>query len=243
VFKEDIEYSLVIPCYNESDNLPNLVDRCLHLLKKRKDIEVLLVDNGSVDDTCIVLNNLLRNLKGENLRSIRIDVNQGYGFGVVSGLKECYGSVIGWTLADLQTDPVDFVYAVDFFSNSENYKEIFVKGSRKDRPLRDVVFTWGMSLFERLILGVNMWDINAQPTVFSKDFFNSLENLPDDFSLDLFVFYEAINRDLKIQRFPVNFGLRLKGDGHNESILSKLKYSYKTMLFSMGLRRHLKKIK
>ncbi|MBT5400259.1 glycosyltransferase family 2 protein [bacterium] len=242
MYKYDVKYSLVIPCYNESENLPVLVDRCSLLLKNRKDIEVLLIDNGSTDNTHIVLKSLLKNIGKKNLRSMRIDINKGYGFGIISGLKECHGEVIGWTHADLQTDPMDFINAISFFEKIKDSGKVFVKGSRKNRSFKDVIFTWGMSLFEWLILGTYMHDINAQPTVFTRNFFASLGNLPKDFSLDLFIFNEAVNNSYKIQRFPVIFELRLKGKGHNETFLSKLKYSYKTILFSIGLRQHLKNL-
>ena len=104
--KSLVKYSLVIPCYNESDNLPILVERCQALLNIRADIEVLLVDNGSTDDTHEVLGCLLKGLGQINLRTIRIHKNKGYGFGIISGLRECNGEVIGWTHADLQADPL-----------------------------------------------------------------------------------------------------------------------------------------
>mgnify|MGYP004003722303 CR=1 FL=1 len=238
--KSLVKYSLVIPCYNESDNLPILVERCQALLNIRADIEVLLVDNGSTDDTHEVLGCLLKGLGQINLRTIRIHKNKGYGFGIISGLRECNGEVIGWTHADLQADPFDFISAISFFENSAHPSEIFVKGNRVNRPFKDAFFTLGMSIVEWILLGARMWDINAQPTVFSKVFFTSLKGMPNDFSLDLFTYYQAIDSGVKVKRFPVNFGLRLKGVGHNETLMSKLQYSYKTMLYSAELRKRLK---
>ena len=239
--KSLIRYSLVIPCYNESDNLSILIDRCKILLDNREDIEVLLVNNGSTDNTHVVLKDLLRGVDQLNLRIVYICKNQGDGFGIVSGLKECNGDIIGWTHADLQTDPLDFIGAISIFENSNYSSDLFVKGNRINRPFKDVFFTRGMSLIEWAILGTRMWDINAQPTVFPKVFFTSLEDMPNDFSLDLFVYYKAISSGMRIKRFPVNFGLRLKGEGHNETLLSKLKYSYKTILYSIELRKRLKR--
>jgi len=241
VEKPLIKYSLVIPCYNESDNLPVLVDRCMILLGKRADVEILLVNNGSTDNTHAMLKDLLNRLNKINLRIVHICKNQGYGFGIVLGLKECNGDIIGWTHADLQTDPLDFIGAISIFENSNYSSDLFVKGNRVNRPFKDVFFTRGMSLIEWAILGTRMWDINAQPTVFPKVFFTSLEDMPNDFSLDLFVYYKAISSGMRIKRFPVNFGLRLKGEGHNETLLSKLKYSYKTILYSIELRKRLKR--
>ncbi len=232
-----IEYSLVIPCYNESRNLPALINRCQTLLNGRENVEVVLVDNGSTDDTQKVLEKILANTSETNIQIVHVKENQGYGFGIISGLKKCKGDVIGWTHADLQTDPLDFVGAIDIFNNVKHPSNVFVKGDRINRPFKDVLFTRSMPLVEWLLLGSKLWDINAQPTVFSKSFFNSLSNMPNDFSLDLFVYYKAVNHGMKIERFSVNFGARLTGEGHNEKLLSKLKYSYKTILYSLKLRK------
>lgn len=45
-----MKYSLIIPCYNESKSIPELLERC-KLLVAQAPIEVILVDNGSTDDS------------------------------------------------------------------------------------------------------------------------------------------------------------------------------------------------
>ena len=62
---------------------------------------------------------------------------------------------------------------------------------------------------------------------------------PADFSIDLYFYYEAVRRDAIIKRFPVRFELRAKGVGHNEKFTSKIKYSWKTIIFSLNLRKYL----
>ena len=95
-----MKFSLIIPCYNEAENLPLLFERCAKLAEQA-DIEVILVDNGSTDHSPEVLRNLIKTHSG--CRSIRVEENQGYGFGVLSGLNAATGEIIGWTHADLQT--------------------------------------------------------------------------------------------------------------------------------------------
>ena len=125
--------SLVIPCYNEAANLPLLLERCKELAV-RPDVEVVLVDNGSTDRTAEVLQNLLPKYPG--CRSIRVEKNQGYGFGILSGLKAAKGEIIGWTHADMQTDPQDAILGLELFEKHGD--DIFVKGRRYGRPFMDV---------------------------------------------------------------------------------------------------------
>jgi len=228
-----MKFSLVIPCYNEAANLPLLLERCKELAV-RPDVEVVLVDNGSTDSTTEVLENLLPKYPG--CRSIRVEKNQGYGFGIVSGLKAAKGEILGWTHADMQTDPQDALFGLELFGKHGD--EIFVKGRRYGRPFMDVVFTFGMSIFETILLTRPMWDINAQPTMFSRKFFESWTNPPDDFSLDLYAYYQAQRCGLKVYRFPVRFGERVHGVSHwNVNWAAKQKFIRRTVDFSLQMKK------
>jgi glycosyltransferase involved in cell wall biosynthesis len=231
-----MKFSLVIPCYNEAANIPLLLNRC-EKMACRPGIEIILVDNGSTDDTSEVLLRLLPLYPG--CRSVRIEKNQGYGFGILAGLRAAEGELLGWTHADMQTDPQDALQGLSFF---ENGKDIFVKGRRYGRPLADTVFTFGMSVFETILLGKLMWDINAQPTMFSRAFFETWQEPPSDFSLDLYAYYQACCKGLDIKRFPVRFSERAHGVSHwNINWAAKKKFISRTIAYSVNLRTSLKK--
>jgi glycosyltransferase involved in cell wall biosynthesis len=232
-----MKFSLIIPCFNEAKNLPLLLERCKRIIV-RKDIEVILVNNGSTDNSSQVLIDLLPRYPG--CRSVEVLENQGYGFGIISGLKESKGEVLGWTHADMQADPCDVLRGLEFFERNEG--NVFVKGKRYGRPLQDILFTAGMSVFESMLLARPMRDINAQPTMFSRAFFESWEEPPLDFSLDLYAYYQAYSSDLCINRFPVNFGERAHGVSHwNVNWSAKRKFIQRTIEYSLQLRKSLKK--
>jgi glycosyltransferase involved in cell wall biosynthesis len=231
-----VRFSLIIPCYNEAGNLPQLLERCKEVMSQ-PEVEIILVDNGSTDNSPAMLCELLPHYLG--CRSIRVEQNQGYGFGILAGLKAAKGEILGWTHADMQTDPEDASQALMLF---EKYgDDIFVKGRRYGRPLGDVVFTVGMSLFETVLLRKPMWDINAQPTMFSRGFFETWQDPPHDFSLDLYAYYKARCKHLDIHRFPVRFSERAHGVSHwNVNWASKRKFIRRTVDFSLKLRKSLK---
>lgn len=228
--------SLVIPCYNEQRNLPGLIERCAKLVD-RSEVEVIFVDNGSTDDTSSILSDALS--ENDRLRTIRVEVNQGYGFGILSGLKVARGRYLGWTHADLQADPMDALFALKYIEAEGCPEDLYLKGKRYGRSFLDAGFTVGMTLFEWIVLRRWLWDINAQPNIFSRTFFEGLQDPPHDFSLDLYVFHEAIRQELCIIRFPVRFGRRSYGVGHNETLRAKLRYSWRTIKFSAELRKRL----
>jgi glycosyltransferase involved in cell wall biosynthesis len=231
-----MKLSLIIPCYNEAANLPLLLERCAFL--GTEDIEVILVDNGSSDNSPEVLHNLLPNYP--HCRSVRVPINQGYGFGILSGLRAAQGDLLAWTHADMQTDPKDVLRGLELFKAHGN--SIYVKGKRIRRPLADVFFTIGMSLFETALLRTRLWDINAQPNMFSRAFFETWENPPHDFSLDLYVYFTARTQGLSVYRFPVEFGERAHGVSHwNVNWAAKMKFIRRTIDFSFELKRRLSK--
>lgn len=230
-----MKLSLIIPCYNEALNIPLLLTRC-DGVAQLGEIEVILVDNGSTDNSPQVLADLLPKYPG--CRSVRVEVNQGYGFGILSGLRAAQGEILAWTHADMQTDPRDVLKGLDFFNRYG--KDILVKGKRYGRPAVDVFFTVGMSVFETVLLGTPMWDINAQPTMFSREFFATWKNPPHDFSLDLFAYYAASRARLPVYRFPVRFAERAHGVSHwNVNWAAKRKFIKRTVDFSLKLKKEL----
>lgn len=231
-----MKYSLVIPCYNEAASLPSLLERCKHVAAQ-PGWEVILVDNGSTDDSAAILLRLLPDYPG--VRSVRVAQNQGYGFGILAGLKAAEGAILGWTHADLQADPQDALAAVALFE--QHGPDIFVKGRRYGRPAGDVAFTVGMSVFESALLGTPLWDINAQPTMFSRTFFEGWHQAPSDFSLDLYAYYKARAEGLSIHRMAVAFGARAHGVSHwNVNWAAKKKFIRRTVEFSLQLRKLVK---
>ena len=232
-----MKFSLVIPCYNEAENLPLLLKRC-SVFNGNKNFEIIIVDNGSNDNSKEVLRELLPLYT--SCRIVTVEKNNGYGYGIMMGLREAKGDIIGWTHADLQTDPQDILRAVDYFKNSST--KSFVKGKRYGRPFIDVLFSLGMSIFETILLKQKMWDINAQPTLFPKEFFESWEEPPNDFSLDLYAYFQAHRHNLEINRFPVRFGKRAHGMSNwNTDWTAKKKFIYRTLSYSLQLKKKLNK--
>lgn len=227
-------FSLVIPCYNEEGNLPGLFARCDEAYAGG-DVEVVFVNNGSVDGSAAAFERLCAGRAWA--RVVTVPVNQGYGFGILSGLREARGRVLGWCHADLQTEPGEAKRGFALFDAEADPDRLFVKGARFGRPLADRLFTWGMSAFEALILGRFLWDINAQPTLFSRKFFQTWDDPPHDFSLDLFAFYQAKRQGLAVRRFPVPFGARVYGQAHIDGLKARLRYSSRTIDYSLKLRK------
>ena len=88
-----MKYSIVIPCYNEEDNLPNLI-KSISEFAKGKELEFVLVENGSKDNSFALMKNLTHDK--DFIKIVKVEVNQGYGYGLHQGIKSASGDFIGW---------------------------------------------------------------------------------------------------------------------------------------------------
>jgi glycosyltransferase involved in cell wall biosynthesis len=208
-----MKLSLVIPCYNESANIPLIFKRLRDCLQLRQDIEILLVNNGSTDNSAGVFIQELMEQTDIRFHVVNVPVNQGYGYGILKGLEAATGDVLAWTHADMQTDPADVLKAYDVW-RARQPEKLLVKGKRQNRAMLETLFTFGMQVVAGAALGVRFDDINAQPKLFSRAFYEEClrETAPQDFSLDLYVLYQAQKQGYAIATIPVVFAKRRHGE-------------------------------
>lgn len=232
--QKNCKLSIVIPCYNEERNISLIAEKFSKIIK-RDDIEIILVNNGSKDNSQKIIDEMCA--RYQFLKTYKVEINQGYGFGILSGLRIASGDFIGWTHADMQTDPQDTMRALDIIEQNSSLENLYIKGNRKGRAIFDNFFTIGMSIFETLLMRTTFWEVNAQPNIFHKSFFAKWQNPPHDFALDLYVYYMAKKLKLKIIRFAVLFPPRLHGTSSwNNSFGDKWKFIKRTIQFSLKLR-------
>ena len=198
------DLSIIIPCYNESRSIPRILSRLKELIPSEKDIELIIVNNGSTDDTKQVLNKELP--KSPFLKVITIERNVGYGNGIIAGLRASSGKYLCWTHGDNQ---IDLSYVFNAFSLAG--KNRFVKGSRKNQLISKKIFTFAMSLTCSLLTGRLLYDINAQPNLFPRSFLKYIDNSPKDFTIEIYAYYMAKTHKLEIIRFPVKVKERRYG--------------------------------
>lgn len=237
-----MELSIVVPCYNEGANLANLAEAFRAPLSGQSGIEVVLVNNGSRDDSAAKLNNLLQDGRYPFLRTVHVPVNQGYGYGILSGLAQTRGKFLAWTHADLQTDPADVVRGWQQLRTSQEPQRTVLSGARRGRPLFDRLFSQGFGCFASAMLGTFLWEINAQPKIFPRAFLPLLGAAPYDFSLDLYWQYVAKAQGWEVLTMPVNFGQRHAGEAKGGgSLRGKWKLTLRTVSYVWQLRQELRK--
>ena len=134
--------SLVIPTYNESKNIPYLFNE-IQYLQKTNNFEVIIVNNGSFDDSANKINENLFKIKSYKIVNIKKNIR--FGNGIKQGLLNCTSKHVCYTHGDLQINLSACIVAYNIFKKSD--QEIYVKSRRVNRKAVDYVFTFLMSLF------------------------------------------------------------------------------------------------
>ncbi|HSM71629.1 MAG TPA: glycosyltransferase family 2 protein, partial [Anaerolineales bacterium] len=123
------DLSLVVPVYNEKDNLPLLMDAILSAMEPlEKKWEVVFVDDGSTDGGL----DTLKELATKHSRYVRVVVfrrNFGQTAAIAAGIDHSEGDIIVLLDADMQNDPADIPMLLAKLD--EGYD--LVSGWRKDR--------------------------------------------------------------------------------------------------------------
>jgi glycosyltransferase involved in cell wall biosynthesis len=121
--------SLVIPCYNEEENVPTLLQRVeAALMQTGRPFEVIIVDDGSTDSTPRLLAEAMAVKPW--LRVMRMAKNGGQSAAFEVGFEAARGDVIATIDADLQNDPEEIPRLLPML---DEQKVDMITGWRKDR--------------------------------------------------------------------------------------------------------------
>ena len=129
------ELSVVVPAYNEAENLPILVSEIRKALSgATPHYEVILVDDASTDASPGVMRQLAT--ANEHLRVIRHDRNLGQSAALIAGFERARGAIVVTLDADLQNDPADIPRLLENLDDCDVVCGIRAK--RQDSWLRKV---------------------------------------------------------------------------------------------------------
>ncbi len=236
-----LEFELILPCYNESKSIENILRRTIYAAKEfncdPSRFQLVLVENGSQDNSYQVMEQFKQSEFSSWFRIVRVEKNQGYGFGIYTGLKSTTSLYTGWSHADQQCDPKDAFVALRKLKELQSTQpNTLVKGIRHGRSSKEKMVSRVFELFAYTIIGLRTYEINAQPKVFPRSLLDKCINPPTSFAFDLYVLYQAKKNGYTIETIPVEFPPRVHGFSNwAHNFFSR----YKTIL---GMIRYMKEL-
>ena len=165
-------YSLVIPAYNESNRIRPTLDEILcHIKQQKWDAEILVVDDGSRDDTADVIREYART--HSQVRLVQNPGNHGKGFSVRNGMLHAQGDVCIFSDADLSSPITEAQKLIEAVRGGAD----IAIGSRwlraelqtERQPLYRQLFGRIFNLLLRLILGLHFKDTQCGFKAFRRE--------------------------------------------------------------------------
>ena len=205
------DFSLVMPSYNEEASLKKTVPSLVEcFMRERVDLQLVLVDNGSTDQTGKIIDGLIA--EGLPITKLRLEVNQGYGNGIIRGFEHCRAPLVGFLHADGQVSAEDVLTIYRLMVGAEG--RVLVKARRKFRReswRRKIVSVWYNSIMLVLFGWVGSMDINASPKILSRKHLNAMQLVSRDWFLDPEIMIKAKYLNLRVAEVDVEGHPRLGG--------------------------------
>lgn len=205
--------SIVVPAFNEAGRLEQTLRRIIaYLNERREESELIVVDDGSEDETSTIAENVARDAGQVSMRVIRYAENRGKGYAVRLGLLEAQANIVLFSDADLSTPITEAPKLIDPIRRGE-FDLTF--GSRAlDRRLIGVHQPWRreqggrvFNLIVRLATGLPFWDTQCGFKAFRMSVCRPLIEAAriDRFGFDVELIYLAQLAQLRLREIPVRW--------------------------------------
>lgn len=202
-----IHLSLIIPAYNEAKRLPiTLIDADRHLSNVDFSYEIIVVDNGSTDNTKEVTDKFCKLIK--NLRVLSIE-ESGKGLAVKAGMLDAKGQYRAFIDADGSVSVDQVLDALLYFKNG--YQVVIgsrnIKGGKHDQPwYRMVPGRLGNLLIQAFLLP-GIWDTQCPMKIFREDAAERIFKTSKvrHFGFDIEILSLAQKMGYKIKEVPAEF--------------------------------------
>ncbi|MBU0762506.1 MAG: glycosyltransferase family 2 protein [Candidatus Altiarchaeota archaeon] len=204
-----MKLSVVMPAYNESETIADAIKMVLDI-DYGMDLEVLVVDDGSTDNTLEIMKGI--SSKNKKVKSFSNVKNKGKGYSIRYGMEKASGDFVVIQDADLEYDPVQIrdllkplvegqasvVYGSRFMGESKNQSMLFYVGNKILNLCFNALF------FTRLT------DVETCYKLASADVFRSLKLSSDGFEIEGEISAKLVKNGHKILELPIKYFAREK---------------------------------
>jgi len=238
---------VVIPTYDEAENIRSIVDRVLAV---DTPAEILVVDDGSPDGTGDIAEELAA--RDRRVHVLHRTEKNGLGAAYLAGfdwaLERDYDAVVEMD-ADGSHHPEDLPRMVELLDGADGERQDLVLGSRWVRggsvenwPLRRLLLSRGGNLYTRMALGIDVLDATGGYRVFRASALRridlrSVASQGYCFQVDLL--WRALQRGLRVAETPITFTERVHGDSKMSGSIVRESLLRVTV---WGVRRRLREI-
>ena len=227
--KDEIYISVVAPAYNEGDTISEVVQQWIQILEKeKKQWEIIVTNDGSTDDTGVILEKMAE--KHKRLKVINLKHNRGAGYALHRAVAESRGDYIIAIDSDGQYDLSEYEKLLNKIEEGFDIVTGF-RHKKIDNPAK-VILDRVFNIIVRLFFNMSLKDTNCPLKVYKKEV---LKKLPIDsrgYSAPTEILIKAKFRGYKIGEVMITHSGRQQG----ESKLRVFRISLQIILFLMYLK-------
>lgn len=205
---------IIIPTYNELENLPKLLPE---VFSKDNGIDVLIVDDNSPDGTASYIENQQRN--NNRIHLLKRSSKQGLGTAYIAGFKFALQKdyeVVFEMDADFSHDPNEIPRFLEEIKNAD-----VVLGSRYKNgvnvvnwPMRRLLLSWFANIYTRLITGMPLHDATGGFKCFRRKVLETIDLnrvKSNGYAFQIEMNFKAWKKGFVIKEIPIIFIDRVKG--------------------------------
>lgn len=170
-----MDISVVVPVYNESESLPELFAWVGRVMRANNfSYELILIDDGSTDDSWDVIKKLSANEGGEAIRAVQFRRNYGKSPALFVGFDRAQGDVVITMDADLQDSPDEIP---ELYRMIKQDKYDLVSGWKQKRhdPIGKTLPSKFFNATARVVSGIKLHDFNCGLKAYRKKVVKSIE--------------------------------------------------------------------
>lgn len=206
--------SLIMPCYNEEDVIGYTIPRLVQAFERSGyPLELVACDNGSSDRTGEIIQEFID--QGLPIVFNRIEVNEGYGNGVLRSIPLCTGVWIGIIPADGQVDSEDVVRVYESVARSNGLVlgKVF-RRFRLDGAWRSFVTTIYNMFMLALWPKIGSVDVNGSPKILHRDVIAAMKLESKNWLLDPEIMIKAGYMGISVIEMNSFARMREHGESH-----------------------------
>ena len=202
-----VSISVFFPCYNEQENVRRTVEKALDVLEKlNADFEVIIVDDGSSDNT----GRIADEIAGSNnkVKVVHHGRNLGYGAALQSGFKAATKELVFYTDGDGQFDINEMPPLLDLM---EQYDIVSCYRLNRRDPLIRKINAWCWTRLVCFLFGLKVRDIDCAFKLYKREIFDKIEMSSTGALIDAEILARAAHKGYRITQKGVHHYPRTAG--------------------------------
>lgn len=205
--------SIIVPCFNESEGIESLRKKLLPVVDKLRlvrSVEVICVDDGSIDDTFAKLEQHL----GQHAQIIRHQKNKGLSAAIRTGFAQSTGKIICTIDSDCTYDPIYLVALLNLMHTDVDIvtaSPYHPKGKVKNVPEWRLFLSKGLSQLYRFVLPQRLYTYTSMFRAYRREVLETVPVTYPGFLGLVEIVAEAMLRGYKVAEYPTELTNRVYG--------------------------------